>query len=357
MSSTSRPSHYREYGDGTRRPREAFVPDPKAPLRVQVHQVMRFARYSPRTEEAYWAWISRFLRFHRVRQEHGSWHWRHPRLLGAADVHAFLSHIAVASKVSPSTQNQALNALLFLYEQVLRQPFGDLGEFARAKRVPRIPVVLSRDEVKRILDAVPEGFALPLKLLYGTGLRLFEMLRLRVKDVDLDQGLILVHDGKGAKDRVTMVPEVLRSDLKRQLKAVRVVHEADLAAGYDGVWLPDALARKYRSAPKELAWQWMFPAESTTPFRTEEGVLEMRRHHMTPESIQRAMKAVVRKTGVAKPATPHTLRHSFATHLLETGTDIRTVQELLGHNELTTTQIYTHVLSRPGMGVRSPLDR
>jgi len=357
MSSTSESSHYREYGDGTRRPREGFVPDPKAPLRVQVHQVMRFGRYSPRTEESYWAWISRFLRFHRTRQKDGSWRWRHPRLLGAAEVQAFLSHIAVALKVSASTQNQCLNALVFLYEQVLRQPFGELAEFARAKRVPRIPVVLSRDEVGRIFEAVSEGFALPLKLLYGTGLRLFEMLRLRVKDVDFDQGLIVVHDGKGAKDRVTMVPDVLRLDLKRQLKWVREVHEADLAAGYDGVWLPDALARKYPAAPKELAWQWVFPAESRTLFQTEEGVMETRRHHMNPESIQRAMKSAVKAAGVVKPATPHTLRHSFATHLLEAGTDIRTVQELLGHNELTTTQIYTHVLSRPGIGVRSPLDR
>jgi integron integrase len=340
-----------------RRPREGFRPNPKATLRDQLHEVMRFFHYSARTEETYWGWIVRFLRFHKRAGAQGVAAWRHPGELGAAEAAAFLSELATEDKVSGSTQNQALNALVFLYEQVLHLPLGDIGDYARVSRLPRVPVVLSRPEVTAVLGVVEPPYGLPLRLLYGTGLRLMELLRLRVKDVDLGRRQISVRDGKGAKDRVTMVPESLREDLQTHLQVVRSQHEADLKAGYAGVWLPGALARKYPNAPREWAWQWVFPMGSLTPVTPEGGgPVEMRRHHLPAEYLQRAMKKAVRAAQVSKPATPHTLRHSFATHLLEGGTDIRTVQELLGHNSVTTTQIYTHVMQKPGLGVKSPLD-
>ncbi len=343
------------YGD-LRRRREKYVPNPQASLHEQVREVMRFLRYSPRTEEAYWHWVERFLRFHRSKGRHGTWVWKHPREMGAPEVREFLTYLAADLNVSASTQNQALNALVFLYGEVLHQSLGDFGDFARAKRVPRVPVVLSRDEVRAVLSAATGPHALSLKLLYGTGMRLFEMLRLRVKDLDLGRGHITVRDGKGAKDRITMVPEVLRPELRRQLEAVEQLHARDLEEGYAGVWLPYALSRKYPAAPCEMAWQWVFPAASLSQVEDGTGAVQTMRHHVGAELVQRAMKAAVRKAGIQKPATPHTLRHSFATHLLESGTDIRTVQELLGHNDVVTTQIYTHVLSRPGIGIRSPLD-
>jgi len=336
----------------SRRPREGFRPDPQRPLREQVREVIRFFHYSPRTEQAYWGWVGRFLRFHRRGAA-----WRHPREMGAAEVGAFLSHLATDLRVAGATQNQALNALVFLYGQVLHQPLGELGEHVRVSRLPRVPLVLSRGEVAAVLGAVAPPLDLPLRLLYGSGLRLMELLRLRVKDLDLERRQITVRDGKGAKDRVTMVPEALRGALTERLRIVRGQWEADLRAGYAGVTLPDALARKHPGAPREWAWQWVFPLGSLTRVRPEGGgPEEWRRHHLLPEPVQRAMKQAVARVGLAKPATPHTLRHSFATHLLEGGTDIRTVQELLGHNSVTTTQIYTHVMQQPGLGVRSPLD-
>ncbi|HXG46414.1 MAG TPA: integron integrase [Methylomirabilota bacterium] len=340
-------------------------------MRQQVHEVMRFFHYSQRTEEVYWQWIVRYLRFHKrpvapsarpsppvgEGEKDG---WRHPREMGAAEVTAYLTHLATVGRVSASTQNQALNALVFLYSEVLHQPLGELGEFARAERPARLPEVLSREEVKRVLAAVEADYALPLKLLYGSGLRLMELLRLRIKDLDLERNQIVVRDGKGMKDRVTMVPEKLKPELQTHLERVRAQWEADVAAGYAGVWLPDALARKYPNAPKEWAWQWVFPGWSLTKGRVRPDApahgLGLWRHHQTPENLQRAMKAACLRAGVNKRATPHTLRHSFATHLLEGGTDIRTVQELLGHRDVATTQIYTHVMRRPGLGVRSPLD-
>lgn len=238
--------------------------------------------------------------------------------------------------------------------------WGSWGEFQRVRRPARLPEVLSRSETQRVLAAVAAEYALPLQLLYGSGLRLFELLRLRVKDLDLERGQIVVRDGKGSKDRVTMVPESLRPALGEHLNGVRVQWAADVASGYRGVWLPAALARKYPRAPKEWPWQWVFPGWSLTQGRVRPDAPAPGggcwRHHLLPENLQRAMKGALRRAGLNKRATPHTLRHSLATHLLEGGTDIRTVQDLLGHKDVTTTQIYTHVMQKPGLGVRSPLD-
>ena len=345
--------------DPVARHRVSVTPNPKAPLRQQLREVMRVFHYSHRTELAYWHWIARFLRFARLPTgasdgSGGAPGWRHPRDLGAAEVAAFLTHLATDLNVAASTQNQALNALVFLYGEVLHQPLGTLSGLARVQRPPRLPTVLSRAEVDRVLSAVAEPDRLPLRLLYGTGLRLFELLRLRIKDVDLQRRQILVHDGKGAKDRVTMVPEVLVPDLERHRAGVRRLYEEDRVNGLNGVWLPHALARKYPRAGVEWSWFWLFPAGqfSRDP---ESGV--QRRHHAPPEWLQRAMRRAVLQVGLNKSATPHTLRHCFATHLLEAGTDIRTVQELLGHQDVATTQIYTHVTQKAGIGIRSPLDR
>jgi len=358
------------------RPLGRLQPNRKASLRQQVQEVMRFFHYSQRTEDTYWQWIVRYLRFHRRpsppaprpsdgRGESpapagGGHGWRHPRDLGAAEVSAYLTHLATAGRVSAATQNQALNALVFLYAEVLHQPLGELAEFARAQRPPRMPEVLSRAEVARVLAAVEPDYALPLRLLYGGGLRLMELLRLRIKDVDLERGQIVVRDGKGFQDRVTMVPERLKAELGVHLGQVRTQWEADVKAGYTGVWLPDALARKYPNAPKEWPWQWVFPGWSLTKGRVRPDApahgLGQWRHHLLPENLQRAMKGACARARLNKRATPHTLRHSFATHLLEGGTDIRTVQDLLGHKDVATTQLYTHVMAKPGIGVRRPLD-
>jgi integron integrase len=278
---------------------------------------------------------------------------KHPREMGTGQVHEFLAHLATARNVAVATQNQALNALVFLYGQVLHQPLGQLEEYARPSRPARLPVVLTRTEVQRLLSAMPEKYALPARLLYGTGLRVMEALRLRVKDVDFGAGQIVVREGKGFKDRVTMLPESLRASLGEQLERARAWHNLDLAEGRGRVHLPFALARKYPKADREWCWQYVFPAErrSVDP---QTGV--ERRHHMQEENLQRAVKEAARRAGLTKPVTPHVLRHSFATHLLEGGTDIRTLQDLLGHQDVSTTQIYTHVMSRPGLGVRSPLD-
>lgn len=343
------------------RPLGRLQPDPKASLQEQVREVMRFFHYSHRTEETYWQWIVRYLRFHKRPGVDGASAWRHPRELGAPDVSAYLSHLATIGQVSASTQNQALNALVFLYAEVLHQPLGEVAEFARAQRPVRVPEVLSRKEVAQVMAAVDADYALPLRLLYGSGLRLLELLRLRVKDLDLERGQLVVRDGKGFKDRVTMVPDKLNGELRGHLATVRKQWEADVAAGYAGVWLPDALARKYPSAPKEWSWQWVFPGWSLTKGRVRPDAPAqgqgLWRHHLLPENLQRAMKAACLRTKLNKRATPHTLRHSFATHLLEGGTDIRTVQDLLGHRHVATTQIYTHVMAKPGLGVKSPLDQ
>jgi hypothetical protein len=328
----------------------AFViANPKSPLMDQIREVLRVKHYSLRTEEAYTGWVLRFLKFHRDQ----SGEWRHPRDLGSAEVVGFLNHLASAQAVSAATQNQALNAIVFLYSQVLGVELGDLGEFLQASRRKRLPVVLSKSEAQRLLGALPDAFRLPGQVLYGTGVRLMELLRLRVKDVDFDRGQIMVRGGKGDKDRVTMLPEMLREPLTEHLKRVRLLWEADLREGYGEVYLPEALSRKYPRAAKEWGWQWVFPSRSRSR-DPRSGVI--RRHHVLETGLQRAMKGALRVSGITKPATCHTLRHSFATHLLENGYDIRTVQELLGHKDVSTTMIYTHVLNKPGLAVRSPLD-
>jgi integron integrase len=344
--------------NGANRSGVRFVPNRQLNLKGQVREVMRFFHYAARTEETYWHWIERFLRFHRpvvARSASGGkvWGWREPESMGAAEVAAFLSDLATRGQVAAATQNQALNALVFLYGQVLHRPLGDFGEMARAERPRRLPEVLGREAVGRLLDAMEADYRLPAQLLYGSGLRLLELLRLRVKDVDLERRQVTVRAGKGNKDRVTVLAEALREPLAAHLRRVRLIHETDRAAGLAGVRLPGALARKFPKAGEEWGWYWVFPAWK--PARDpEDGVVK--RHHLLEDNVQRAVKAAARKAGLGPRVTPHTLRHSFATHLLEGGTDIRTVQDLLGHRDVSTTQIYTHVMAKPGLGVRSPLD-
>ena len=269
------------------------------------------------------------------------------------EINAFLTHLATKEKVSASTQNQALSALLFLYRHVLGREVGDLGEVIRARKPKRLPVVMTRDEVKAVLTNLTGDKWLMASLMYGAGLRLMECLRLRVQDIDFSRNEILVRDGKGAKDRITMLPESLKAPLQQHLKTVKAIHKRDLADGWGRVHLPDALDHKYPNAPKEWRWQWIFPQENRwkNPKTGEEG-----RHHVHESIIQKAVNGAVKRVGLAKRATCHTFRHSFATQLLESGYDIRTVQELLGHKDVKTTMIYTHVLNRGGKGVKSPVD-
>jgi integron integrase len=298
---------------------------------------------SAQTEKAYVHWVRQFILFHDK---------RHPKEMAEAEVTAFLTHLAVRRKVSASTQNQALSALLFLYRHLLDRELGEL-DAVRARQRRRLPVVLTQGEVSRMLagmEGVPKLVAL---LLYGSGLRLAECLRLRVKDLDFSYHQITVRDGKGGKDRVTMLPARVEVPLRRHLDDVRRLHEQDLRAGHGRVLLPKALDRKYPNAPTEWAWQYVFPSDALSR-DLENGAL--RRFHMSPRTVQKAVKRAVRSAGIPKHATCHTLRHSFATHLLASGYDIRTLQELLGHRSVTTTMIYTHVLNRGGRGVQSPAD-
>ncbi|MDX1914252.1 MAG: integron integrase [Methylophilus sp.] len=307
---------------------------------------IRLKHYSIRTEQAYLDWIKRYI-LHFDKQ--------HPKDLGAAEVEAFLTHLAVAGKVSANTQNQAKSALLFLYKEVLGVELPWLDNVQQAKVPKRLPVVLSQDEVAKILSRLEGTNHLVVSLLYGTGMRILEALRLRVKDIDFSRKEILIRDGKGFKDRVTMLPVSLIKPLQAHLVKVKSLHEADLAKGYGAVFLPFALAKKYPYAAHDWAWQYVFPSGklSVDP-RSDDAVT--RRHHVQDQAIQRAVRQAVVDAGVTKAATPHTFRHSFATHLLESGYDIRTVQELLGHSDVSTTMIYTHVLNKGGRGVSSPLD-
>lgn len=310
----------------------------------QVRDVLRKRHYSIRTEQAYVDWIKRYIFFHGT---------RHPKEMGAAEISRFISHLATERNVAASTQNQALNALVFLYKQVLQVEVGSLGSMERAKKPERLPTVMSREEVGRLLVAMTGIHQLMAKLLYGCGLRLMECARLRIKDVDFGQNQIIVRDGKGMKDRTTMLPEQLKSFLTEQIDRVRVIHEQDLRNGLGEVYLPFALERKYPHAARDLAWQYVFIADRIS---VDPRSGRRRRHHISEDSLQQAIKKAVRAAGVIKPVSPHTFRHSFATHLLEAGYDIRTVQELLGHKDVTTTMIYTHVMKKGGLGVKSPLD-
>ena len=310
----------------------------------RVSAAIRVRHYSRRTEKAYKSWIRRFVLFHGK---------RHPGEMGAEEVTAFLSDLATRRKVAASTQNQALSALVFLYREVLGRDLPWLDDLVRAKRPLRVPTVLDREEVSAVLARIHGTPWLVASLLYGSGLRLLEALSLRVKDLDLGRGEIVVRSGKGDKDRRSLLPASLRRPLAAQLERVERQHAADLADGAGSVALPAAIERKYPRAPWEPAWQWIFPA---TRFYTDRETGRRRRHHLHESVIQRAVKAAVREAGLSKPASCHTLRHSFATHLLESGYDIRTIQELLGHKDLSTTMIYTHVLNKGGRGVVSPLD-
>lgn len=321
------------------------TPLPKPKLLDQVRDRIRVKHYSIRTEQAYLGWIKRFILFHGK---------QHPLTLGAPDVERFLTHLAVEGKVAASTQNQALAAVLFLYREVLDRPLPWLDDLTRAKQPERLPVVLTVSETQLVLARISGTAGLMVRLLYGTGMRLMECVRLRVKDVDFEKQQITVRDGKGFKDRVTMLPKSLTEALVKHLERSKILHNEDLAAGHGETYLPFALARKYPNAGRAWGWQYMFPARNVS-VDPRSGVT--RRHHVDEKALQRAMKQAVRDAGLTKLATPHTLRHSFATHLLESGYDIRTIQELLGHKDVATTMIYTHVLNRGGKGVLSPLDR
>jgi integron integrase len=317
-----------------------------APPRLldRVRAQIRLRHYSARTEAAYVQWIRRFILFHGK---------KHPLAMGGREVAAFLTHLATHGRVSASTQNQALNALVFLYEEVLHRDVENSEPFVRARKPRRLPVVLTPAEVRAVLAQLEGTYRLIASLLYGSGLRLLECLQLRVKDIDFAQREIRLRQGKGRKDRVTPLPEACASLLQEHLLRVRVLFEQDLRDDFIGVVLPDALARKYPTAGREWGWQWVFPASRRYMDPAAGGE---RRHHCHETAVQRAVKRAVRDAGVVKPAGCHTLRHSFATHLLAGGYDIRTVQELLGHRDVKTTMVYTHVLNRGGRGVRSPLD-
>ena len=321
------------------------VPPSSPRLLDQVRERIRVKHYSLRTEQAYLGWIKRYIFFHDK---------RHPRDMGKLEVEAFLGVLAVERNVSAATQTQALSALLFLYREVLGIELPWLDDLVRAKKPRRLPSVLTRAEVSALLGAIDDpDVVLPARLLYGGGLRLLECLRLRVKDVDVSRREILVRDGKGQKDRVTMLPESLVPQMLEQIESARQRHVKDLAQGRGEVWLPDALAVKYPGAARAPGWQYVFPAAG---FSSDPLSGAVRRHHLDERRVQRVVKKAAEVAGIVKMVSPHTFRHSFATHLLESGYDIRTVQELLGHADVKTTMIYTHVLNRGGRGVVSPLD-
>lgn len=318
---------------------------PERKLLDQVRDVARLRHLSLRTEEAYCNWIKRFVLFHNK---------RHPRDMSSEEITTFLTHLAVEGQVAASTQNQALNALVFLYRQVLKIELSQIRDVVRARQSRKLPVVLTREEAEAVIARLSHVDRLIASLLYGSGLRLMEAIRLRVKDVDFARNEIVVRDGKGEKDRMTMLPQLIRIALQGQREHVERLHQQELKTGHGEVYLPYALERKYPNAAREFGWQYIFPAgkRSVDPRSGKQ-----RRHHISELNVQRAVKKAVTEAGINKSATCHTFRHSFATHLLEAGYDIRTVQELLGHKDVRTTMIYTHVLNRGGRGVRSPLDQ
>lgn len=313
-------------------------------LMERLRRELRTRHYTPRTEDTYAFWVRRYLHFHGM---------RHPTEMGAVEINAFLTDLAVRGKVASSTQNQALSALLFLYRHVLGIDVGDFGQVVRARKPFRLPIVMTRDEVRRVLAQMSGTHWLMASLMYGTGLRVNECVALRVQDLDFDRNQVFVRDGKGRHDRMVMMPQRLRAPLSEQLERVQEIHQQDLLDGYGLVLLPEAIDRKYPPAAADWRWQWVFPQERRWVNR-KNGT--QGRHHQDPSLIQRAVAQAVRRAGLAKRASCHTFRHSFATHLLESGHDIRTVQELLGHRSVRTTQIYTHVLNRGPSGVASPAD-
>ena len=317
----------------------------KPKLLDQVRQAIRTRHYSIRTEEAYVQWIKRFILFHNK---------RHPEKMGELEINQFLTHLAVKEKVSASTQNQALCSIIFLYKEIIKKEISDLGNIVRAKKPQKLPVVLSPEEVKSIINRLKGVNWIIGNLLYGAGLRQMECLRLRVQDIDFQYNQIIVREAKGKKDRKTMLPNIVKNPLKEHLEKVEKIHCKDLESGFGEVYLPYALERKFKNASKEWKWQYVFPSSkiSIDPRSTKQ-----RRHHWDPNRITNALKSAVKQVGINKRVSSHTLRHSFATHLLESNYDIRTVQTLLGHKNVTTTMIYTHVLNKGGMGVVSPADR
>jgi integron integrase len=317
----------------------------ESPFLNSVRRTIRTLHYSIRTEQSYLSWIRQYILFHNK---------RHPSEMGVIEVGEFLSYLANERCVSASTQNQALNALNFLYTKILDRPLGELQGVVRAKRAKRLPVILSHQEVNLLFEHLSGIYLLMAKLMYGSGLRLMEVLRLRIKDVDFSRHAIVIRAGKGNKDRITVLPDSLVPYLRNQLEHVRLLHKTDLDAGFGETSLPYALARKYPNAPFQAGWQYVFPATNRA---RDPRSGRIKRHHIHRSSVQNAVKNAVRMAGLEKPASSHTLRHCFATQLLESGYDIRTVQELLGHKDVSTTMIYTHVLNRGGRGVRSPLDR
>lgn len=316
----------------------------KIKLLDQVRIELRAKHYSLRTEKSYTSWIKRFILFHNK---------RHPNEMGADEIRAYINHLAVKDNVSSSTQNQALQAILFLYKNILKQEIGWINEIEKVARTKHIPVVFSKAEAKLVLENMHGVLHLIASLLYGGGLRLNECLRLRIKDIDFDYRQIIIRDGKGEKDRRTTLPESLITALQIQIKNVKKIHLEDLKENKGATVLPYALRRKYSNAAKDFSWQFLFPSGSFVV--DEESKLEYR-YHTHSSTVQKAIKDAVKKAGISKPGSPHTFRHSFATHLLEAGYDIRTVQELLGHKDVRTTMIYTHVLNKGGLGVKSPLD-
>lgn len=325
-------------------PAAAYTPGGKKKLMDCVRDAIRARHFSHRTEKAYCGWIRRYILFFDK---------RHPLEMGASEINTFLSYLATNRDVAASTQNQALSALLFLYQNVLDVQLPRLEGVVRAKRPQRLPAVLTPGEVRAILDRMEGTTKLMASLLYGSGLRLMECVTLRIKDIDFTRGEITVRAGKGNKDRVTMLPGSLRASLEAHMARVRELHKRDLAQGYGQAPLPGALARKYPNAPTEFAWQFLFPSSIRSKDRMTG---KIHRFHASERALQRDMRAASKAAGITKAVGPHTLRHSFATHLLESGSDIRTVQELLGHADVSTTMIYTHVLNRGAKGVRSPLD-
>jgi integron integrase len=313
----------------------------KSILLNQMINTIRAKHYSIRTEQSYVSWVNRFIRFHQK---------KHPINMGEPEITSFLNYLAVKQKVAASTQNQALSAILFLYNEVLNKEIKNIDNVVRAKRSQKLPVVFSRNEVKKLLLQLEGTKWLMAAMLYGSGLRLMECIRLRVKDVDFHYQQISVRDGKGQKDRITVLPQKINIPLKEHLDRVRFLHKTDLKKGYGEVYLPFALARKYPNANREFGWQYVFPAKKLSQ---DPRSGKMYRHHLDPGLLQKAIKQANRDAEIIKPGSCHTLRHSFATHLIENGYDIRTVQELLGHKDIRTTMIYTHVLQKGGKGVKS----